>query len=190
MFDFPIDNAFWWISQAFVFVSLVFVIISFQQRDRIKLLWLRNISVWFAFIGSLFLWSIPVIISFSISIIRIGFALFNAYKPDLKKWLKYGVCIVLFIALVTFNVVFWNGYLSILSMVYGTLGIVTFMQNSAKMIRCVSLMFAGFGVVYFLFALSPISVIVDGIAFVTAVIGIVRLDIRKNSKPENKVNLE
>ena len=182
MFDFPIDNALWWVSQGFAFIALVLVVVSFQQKEKTKLLWVRSFSVGAAFVGSLFLWSIPVVISFSISIVRIAFALYYAYKPNLKAWIKYGVCVFLFAALVAFNLVFWNGYLSVLSIIYGTLGIITFMQKNARLIRFVSLFFAGFGVVYFLLALSPISAIIDSIAFITAIVGIVRLDLKKKEK--------
>ena len=78
----------WITNQILAFVGLIFVVISFQQKNSKELLIYRNIATLFVFIGLCFLGNYSAIIFCGVGVLRNLVALFFAYKPNTKKYIN------------------------------------------------------------------------------------------------------
>ena len=172
----------WVVSQIFAFVGLVFVTISYQQKESTKLLLFRNVATLFVFIGLCFLGNISAIIFCGAGIFRNLLALYFAYKPDTNKMVKYVVSGLLAVLIIVLNIVFWKNYFNLFSIFLGILAIVTFMQSKASVIRKLSVALEICSITYYGLLLSPTNVIIEIIGLISAIIGIIRLDIKKKEK--------
>ena len=172
----------WVVSQIFAFVGLVFVTISYQQKESTKLLLFRNVATLFVFIGLCFLGNISAIIFCGAGIFRNLLALYFAYKPDTNKMVKYVVSGLLAVLIIVLNIVFWKNYFNLFSIFLGILAIVTFMQSKASVIRKLSVALEIWSITYYGLLLSPTNVIIEIIGLISAIIGIIRLDIKKKEK--------
>ena len=172
----------WIVSQVFAFIGLVFVTISYQQKESTKLLLFRNIATLFVFIGLCFLGNVSAIIFCGAGIFRNLLALYFAYKPDTNKMIKYVVSGLLAVLIIVLNVIFWKNLFNLFSIVLGIMAIITFMQTKSSVIRKLSVVLEIMSITYYGLLLSPTNVIIEIIGLISAIIGIIRLDIKKKEK--------
>ena len=65
------------------------------------------------------------------------------------------------------------------SIVLGTVTLITFMQSKTSTIRKMSVVTEILTIIYFSLLLSPINMVIEITGLVSAIIGIIRLDIKK-----------
>lgn len=169
----------WWVAQGFAFICLIFIIISFQQRTTTKLIWLRNISTIMLFIGLCFLGNISAIIMCGAGVIRNAVALFFAYKPQTKSLYRVVAGMMIIFLLIALNVIFWVDYFNIFSITLGAINVIAFLQTKAARIRKISVIAEIIAVTYFSLLLSPINIVIEVVGLSSAIVGVIRLDIRK-----------
>lgn len=169
----------WIVNQIFAFIGLIFVIISFQQKSTKKLLFLRNFATGFVFIGLCFLGNISAIIFCGAGVIRNLVSLFFAYKPDTKKTIKYIASILIVLLLITLNIIYWNNLYNLYSIMLGTLAVITFMQEKSSTIRKLSVVNEILSITYYTLLMSPTNIIIEVVGLISAIVGIIRLDIKK-----------
>lgn len=171
----------WFVSQGFALVALIFIVIANQQKNTLKYVWIYNFGTLSIFASVLFLGDVSAIILNAMGIIRGIIAIYFAYKPNTKPLVKTTTGVIIVIMLIVLNIVFWTNYLSIFSMVIGTLLVVTFLQNSPKLIRRWMVLTEILLVTYYIILLSPISVALELFGLISTVVGIIRLDLHKNN---------
>lgn len=169
----------WIVNQIFAFIGLIFVIISFQQKSTKKLLFLRNFATGFVFIGLCFLGNISAIIFCGAGVIRNLVSLYFAYKPDTKKIIKYIASILIVLLLITLNIIYWNNLYNLYSIMLGTLAVITFMQEKSSTIRKLSVVNEILSITYYTLLMSPTNIIIEVVGLISAIVGIIRLDIKK-----------
>ena len=168
----------WVVNQFFAFIGLIFVIISFQQKSTKKLLFLRNFATGFVFIGLCFLGNISAIIFCGAGVIRNLVSLYFAYKPDTKKTIKYIASILIVLLLITLNIIYWNNLYNLYSIMLGTLAVITFMQEKSSTIRKLSVVNEILSITYYALLMSPTNIIIEVVGLISAIVGIIRLDIK------------
>lgn len=169
----------WIVNQIFAFIGLIFVIISFQQKSTKKLLFLRNFATGFVFIGLCFLGNISAIIFCGAGVIRNLVSLYFAYKPNTKKTIKYIASILIVLLLITLNIIYWNNLYNLYSIMLGTLAVITFMQEKSSTIRKLSVVNEILSITYYTLLMSPTNIIIEVVGLISAIVGIIRLDIKK-----------
>lgn len=180
----------WWVAQSFAFVGLVFILISFQQKSSIKLVWLKSLSTFSVFVGFCVLGNIPALIMNGAGVLRNSVAMFFAYKPDAKKAYKYiagGVIVFLLIAL---NIVFWKDYYNLYSMILGASFVLVYLQPTTARIRYVSILPEIGAVVYYSLLFAPMNVAIEAVGLISAIVGIFRIDKPTYKKNELKEEVE
>lgn len=169
----------WILNQVFAFIGLIFVVLSFQQKESKRIILFYVLATLFVLIGLCIYGDASSIVLCSVGLIRNLTALFFAYKPNTKSSIKFTASVFLIFILILFNIIYWNNYLNILSIIIGTLATIMFMQKDAKIIRKLSLIFEILLIIYFALLLTPINVIMEIIGLTSVIIGIIRLDIKK-----------
>jgi len=169
----------WIINQIFAFIGLVFVTISFQQKDSKKLIILRNFATLSVFIGLCFLGNISAIIFCGAGVIRNLITLYFAYKPNSNKYLKYISSVLLVLLIIVLNIIYWKNLFNLYSILLGTIAVITFMQTKASTIRKMSVVAEILSIIYYSLLLSPTNVAIEVIGLISAIVGIIRLDIKK-----------
>ena len=172
----------WTINQIFALIGLVFIIISFQQKDSKKLLIFRNIATLVIFIGLCIFGNASAIILCGAGVIRNIITLYFAYKPNASKVLKYVSSALLMLLVIVLNIIYWKNLFNLYSIVLGIVAVITFMQSKASTIRKMSVFAEILAIVYYALLLSPINTVVEVIGLISVIVGIIRLDIKKNSK--------
>ncbi len=114
-------------------------------------------------------------------VIRNLTSLYFAYKPNTAKMLKIVASSMIVLLLVVLNIYYWNNLLNLLSILVGTLNVVTFMQERAATIRKLSVISELAAITYYTLLVSPINTAIEILGFASAIIGIIRLD-RKAKK--------
>lgn len=169
----------WITNQILAFAGLIFVILSNQQRTPFKLLLMRTIATFFVFAGLCFLGNISAILMCGAGVLRNFVSLYFATKPNTKKSIKYFASILIVILLVGLNIIFWNNWLNIYSIILGSFNVYTFMQESASKIRKCSVIAETLAVTYYCILFTPVNIIIDSFGLISAIVGIIRLDIKK-----------
>lgn len=169
----------WIINQVFATIGLLFVILAFQQKEAKRIILFYTLATLFVLIGMCVYGNVSSIILCAVGLLRNLVTLYYAYKPDTKRIVKLIASIILIAMLITFNIIFWDNYLNILSMVIGITAVITFMQKNAAIIRKLSVLFELLLVTYFALLLSPINVIMEILGLTSVIVGIIRLDIKK-----------
>ena len=169
----------WIINQVFATIGLLFVILAFQQKEAKRIILFYTLATLFVLIGMCVYGNISSIILCAVGLIRNLVTLYYAYKPDTKRTVKLIASFILIAMLITFNILFWDNYLNILSMVIGITAVITFMQKNAAIIRKLSVLFELLLITYFALLLSPINVIMEILGLTSVIVGIIRLDIKK-----------
>lgn len=176
----------WIINQIFAFIGLIFVVFSYQQKSTKKLLILRNFATLFVFIGLCFLGNISAIILCAVGVIRNLVTLYFAMKPNIKKITKIIASILLILLLIILNIVFWKNLYNLYGILLGIMTIFIFMQEKSSSIRKISVVSGILSIIYYSLLLSPINVMIEFIGWLSAIIGIIRLDIKKKDRINNK----
>lgn len=174
----------WITSQVFAFIGLIFVVISFQQKSTKKLLILRNISTIFVIIGHCFLGNPSAIIFSSVGELRNLMTLYFAIKPETKKIIKYIGASFIVLLLIVLNVIFWKDFYNLYSILLGTFAVITFMQKKASTIRKFSVVAEIAAIVYYSLLVSPTNVLIEVMGLISIIIGIIRLDLKKQDDQE------
>ena len=178
----------WWVAQGFALLGLVFILISYQQRSKIKLVWLKSLSTFCVFVGFVFFGNISAILMNGAGVLRNSVAIYFAYKPETKKRYKYlagGVIIALLVAL---NIVFWKDFYNLYSMILGALFVLTYLQPTSSRIRYASIVPETAAVVYYSLLFAPMNIAIEAVGLISAIVGIFRLD--KPEKLEKEFNEE
>ena len=178
----------WWVAQGFALLGLVFILISYQQRSKIKLVWLKSLSTFCVFVGFVFFGSISAMLMNGAGVLRNSVAIYFAYKPETKKRYKYlagGVIIALLVAL---NIVFWKDFYNLYSMILGALFVLTYLQPTSSRIRYASIVPETAAVVYYSLLFAPMNIAIEAVGLISAIVGIFRLD--KPEKLEKELNKE
>ena len=129
--------------------------------------------------GLCFLGNISAIIFCGAGVIRNLVSLYFAYKPDTKKIVKYIASLLIVILLVILNIIYWKNLYNLFSIILGAFLVFTFMQEKAATIRKLSVIAEILSITYYAILLSPTNVIIEIIGLVSAIVGIVRLDLNK-----------
>ncbi len=169
----------WIINQVFATIGLLFVILAFQQKEAKRIILFYTLATLFVLIGMCVYGNISSIILCAVGLLRNLVTLYYAYKPDTKRIVKLIASFILIVILITFNIIFWDNYLNILSIMTGTIAVITFMQRNASTIRKFSVIFELLLITYFALLLSPINVITEILGLTSVIVGIIRLDIKK-----------
>lgn len=172
----------WIVNQIFAFIGLIFVVFSFQQKSTKKLLILRNFATGFVFIGLCFLGNISAIIFCGAGVIRNLVTLYFSYKPDTKKSVKYLASVLIVLLLIILNIIYWKNFYNLYSIMLGTLAVITFMQEKSSTIRKLSVVSEVLSITYYSLLLSPTNVVIEVVGLLSAIIGIIRLDLKKGEK--------
>lgn len=169
----------WVVNQAFAFIGLIFVVTSFQQKTTLKLISLRNLATLFVFIGLCFLGNISAIIMCGAGVIRNLVSLYFAIKPTTKKSLKYIASIAIVILLIILNIIYWNNWYNLYSIILGAFNVYTFMQEKPSKIRICSVIAEIMAITYYTLLFTPVNIVIECIGLISAIVGIIRLDIKK-----------
>lgn len=169
----------WIVNQCFAFIGLIFIIFSFQQKSAKKLILLRNFATGFVFIGLCILGNVSSIILCGAGVIRNLITLYFAYKPDTKKLYKYIASAFIVLLLCVLNIAFWDSFYNLFSIIIGIFVLITFMQEKASTIRKLSVISEILLSTYFILLLSPTNVIIELVGLISAIVGIIRLDLNK-----------
>lgn len=169
----------WWLSQLFASISLVFLVISFQQSTSKKILKFKMFSTFAALIGTIFLGNISAVILCAVGAYRNMTVLYFAYHPTTPKKVEYGTRISVVIMLIFFNLLFWVNYTSILSIILGLLCLLTYIQRHPEKIRRYALIAHVMGIIYYIILVSPMNITIEVFGMTSVIIGICRLDIVK-----------
>lgn len=169
----------WWLSQLFATISLIFLVISFQQTTSKKILILKNYSTFAALIGTIFLGNISAVILCAVGAYRNVTGLYFAYHPTISKKIKAATRISVVILLVFFNLLFWVNYTNILSIILGLLCLLTYIQRHPENIRRLALSAHVMGIIYYIVLVSPMNITIEVFGLFSVIIGIIRLDVVK-----------
>lgn len=178
----------WWTAQGFALLGLVFILFSFQQRSKIKLVWLKSLSTLCVFVGFVFFGSISAMLMNGAGVLRNSVATYFAYKPETKKRYKYiagGAIVALLIAL---NIVFWKDFYNLYSIILGTLFVLAYLQPTSSRIRYASIVPETAAVVYYSLLFAPMNIAIEAVGLISAIVGIFRLD--KPNRCEKESNEE
>jgi len=172
----------WWVCQALMAVALVFVVIQMQQKTAVRLLWYRMVATLIALVAVSFLGIWSVIIVMIAGIIRLCVALFFAYRPTTKIIYKYVAGLFIVALIISLNVIFWENWLSGLSIVFGISMVIMYLQRDAKRMRIVAVPVGLLGVTFYSLQLTPMNAAIELFALLSTIIGIIRLDRKQKEK--------
>ena len=180
----------WWASQFFMTLGLLFVIISMQQKTSVRILCWRLAMGISTCIAWAFWGAIPALIMVAVGSLRICIGILINLRPTLKRWVKWAMLVAIFLILVVFNIIFWGGILSVLSLAIGIIGIWVFVQRRPFLIRAGSIVTSTLSIILSAILIAPVVIISDSLAIISAVVGIYRLDMKKRAKntPKNAQN--
>ena len=172
----------WWVAQSLATISIIFAFSAMQQKNRTDILWHRSIYALLVFAGGVFLGKASVMIMLGVAFIRNLILLLLSYKHSSKaafqriKWSIFGV---LAVSLVALNLVFWENYLSLLSMADGLIFLTAFIQTKPVNIRRITVVGASTSIVYFVLIFSPVNVAINIAVLISSIVGLCKIDKRK-----------
>ena len=169
----------WWVAQSLATISIIFAFSAMQQKKTTDILWHRSIYALLVFAGGIFLGKASVMIMLGVAFVRNLILLFLAHRHSSKvafqriKWATFGV---LAVSLVALNMIFWEGYLSILSAADGLIFLTAFIQSKPINVRRITIVGALCSIVYFVLIFSPVNVAINIAVLISSIVGLVRLD--------------
>jgi hypothetical protein len=169
----------WWVSQIFAALCLFCIVVSMQQKKRVTILTWNLIGTVFALTSVTFLWSFSAMILVGVATVRCITSLLFAIYLNTPKWVFYVTNCVLATAIIALNIVFWQGYLSILSMIVGIGFIISYMQTTPKNIRRTIVPIRIISTIYYFLLFAPVNAVIELTALASAIIGIIRFDTKK-----------
>ena len=166
--------------------TVLFFLHYINHNSNSKLNIYKGISTLFSLIGLCFLGQPSAIILNAIGVLRSSMVIAFGLKPDINKKLKYSLVSTLIIILITLNIVFWQGFYTILSILIGSTLIITYIQKDAYTIRTMVCGVSIVSAIYYTLIQSPLNAIIDLIGFMSSIIGIFRLDLKSKCPCECK----
>ncbi|MDR0462153.1 MAG: YgjV family protein [Christensenellaceae bacterium] len=176
----------WWVSQGFALIGLVCLVASMQQKGRVKILSWNLCAACAMFTSCCFLWKFSAMILMGVSSVRSVTALLFAMYPKTNRWIFLITNVVLGSAIIALNVIFWQGWLSILSIIIGIGFILAFAQTKPKNIRRTIAPVRLISTTYYCFLLAPINAVIEITAFVSTAIGMIRYDRKTRLQKDEK----
>lgn len=169
----------WYVSQALALVGLVFVVISTQQKSTKKYILFYTIATVVVVIGLCFLGETSALILSGAGIIRNIISLYFACNENANKKIKWVAVSFVLVLIVGLNIVFWQNYLNILSILVGVLLVVCFIQKTPSLMRKWMVVAEIVSIVYYSLLLAPMNVAIEVFGLVSAIVGIIRLDLKR-----------
>lgn len=169
----------WWVAQGFALVSIIFCITTMQQKTQKGILWHRCIYSLLIFAGGVFLGELSAIIMMGIAALRNIILLIMSYKKKLSKIIKWLILGVLATSLVALNIIFWENYLSLLSMAVGLAFLIAFIQSDPQKVRWISIVAAALSIVFYALIFAPVNMIINISVLISSIVGLVRFGKKK-----------
>jgi len=169
----------WWVCQAFSTVSIIFCITAMQQRKTTDILWHRSIFSLLLFGGVCFLGKLPAMIMIGMGFVRNVILLVLSYKTKISGGIKWTVFAILGVSLAALNIIFWDGYLSLLSIAVGMAFLTAFIQSKPANVRRVSILAASLAIIFYILMFLPVNAIINLSVLISSIVGLMRLDRKK-----------
>lgn len=173
----------WWVAQALATVSIIFAFTAMQQKKTSDILWHRSIYALLVFAGGVFLGKASVMIMLGVAFLRNLILLFLSYRNSSKaafKKIKWMIFIGLAASLIALNIIFWENYLSLLSMADGLIFLTAFIQTEPVNVRRISIVGASTSIVFFVLIFSPVNVVINLAVLISSIMGLLKIDKQKN----------
>ncbi|MBQ9880601.1 MAG: YgjV family protein [Clostridia bacterium] len=153
-------------------VGLVFIMLSYQQKERKRILYLQMVSCAVFAAGFLMLGAYTGCVMNAVGLVRAV-----VFSID-RKWAKSPVWVGVFIAVFTVaGVLTWEKWYSVFPIVAQILGSISLRLKNPTAIRLVSLPTSPSWLVYNVFANSYSGVLTEALVTASIVSAIIRLDI-------------
>lgn len=105
-----------------------------------------------------------------------------------RKWANHIIWPILFIlAAIGTTILTWEGFISLLTCVASILSVITFWIGNPRLTRILILPTATLMIIYDVFSGSYTGMINESITLVSALVGIVRLDTKRNKKSDHNI---
>jgi len=169
----------WWVSQGLALVSIIFCVLAMQQKKTTDMLWHRTIYSLLIFGGGCFLGKLPAMIIMGVAFLRNVVLLILSYRAKISKIMKWSVFAVLASTLIALNIIFWENYLSILSIAVGLAFLTAFIQSKPVNVRRVSVGAAALAIVFYILVFAPVNAVINLAVLISSIVGLVRFDKRK-----------
>ena len=166
----------WWVSQGFALVSIIFCVSAMQQKTTTDILWHRTIYALLIFGGGVFLGKLPAMIMMGVGFIRSLILLVLSYQPQTPQMIKRLIYAALAVSLVVLNIVFWENFLSLLSIAVGLAFLTAFIQPKPVNVRRVSIVAAGLAIAFYIMMFSPVNAVINLAVLISSIVGLARLD--------------
>jgi len=179
----------WWVAQTFATVSIIFAVSAMLQKETTGILWHRSIYALLVFGGGVFLGKASVMIMLGVAFVRNLILLLLAHKNSDKaafQRIKWATFALLAASLIALNLLFWESYLSILSMADGLIFLTAFIQSRPVNVRRITVLGALSSIVFFVLVFSPVNVVINLAVLISSIVGLVKLD-SKNKKTKNEI---
>lgn len=158
--------------------ALLLSIISFQQKNRSKILLVQIFSTIFY---SLHFFLLTAFTGAAMNLITV-FRSYVFYHKDNKKWASKKNWFWLFMILVWIGgIVTWRSVYSIFPILALTFGTIAYWQTNPKYVRAISVLSRPLWIIYSIYYLSIPGIIVELLIGTSTIIGIIRLDIKKST---------
>lgn len=174
----------WWVAQSLATISIIFAFSAMQQKKTTNILWHRSVYALLVFVGGIFLGKASVIIMLGIAFVRNLILLLLSYHDSNKsafKKIKWATFAVLAISLIALNIIFWENYLSLLSMADGLIFLTAFIQTKPANVRRISIVGAFTSIIFFILIFSPINVVINLSVLISSIIGLLKIDKQKKT---------
>jgi hypothetical protein len=168
-----------WIVQLIGFIGLTFIVLSFQQKTRNRILITMVIGqlvflVQFAWLGA---WT-----GFAINIVGSLRTFFFLFREQ-KKWADHKIWLAVFILLFWLaSVVTWEGWISMLPAIAMTIESIGLWMKKTSVIRFINLFPHPFWFTYNLIINSWAGTLTEIFVFLSVVVAIIRYDRKKPLK--------
>ena len=114
--------------------------------------------------------------------VRSVILLILSYKADISKAIKWSVFGVLAVSLIALNIIFWENYLSLMSIAVGMAFLTAFIQSKPANVRRVSIVAASLAIIFYILSFLPVNAVINISVLVSSIVGLVRLDRKKQHK--------
>ena len=164
------------ITQTIGFIALLFVILSFQNDDRSKILKFLIIAQFLFVIHFLLLGASTAVVMNTIAAVRT----FIFYIADNKTWANHKIWLVLFILLFwLFGLLSWEGYYSLLPILAMTIDSIAVWMKKTKTLRLIALFPRPFWFLYNFIVGSYAGMATEFVTLLSITTGIIRFDTLK-----------
>lgn len=171
----------WWVCQAFSLASIVFCISAMQQKKTTDILWHRTLYSLLLFGGVCFVGKLPAMIMIGMGFVRSLILLILSFKAAIQRWIKWLVFGILAASLIALNIIFWENYLSLLSIAVGLAFLTAFIQEKPVNVRRVSIVAAGIAIIFYILMFLPVNAMINLAVLISSIVGLFRLDRKKTA---------